>query len=36
MAGKDETYDSLATKVFRITMVGAALAISAAVVWTLI
>ena len=36
MAGKDETYDQLATKIFKITMIGAALAISAAFVWTML
>ncbi len=36
MAGKDESYDSLATKVFMITMFGAALAIGAAFIWTML
>jgi hypothetical protein len=36
MAGKDESYDSLATKVFMITMIGAAIAISAAFIWTML
>ncbi len=36
MAGKDESYDSLANKVFMITMIGAAIAITAAFLWTML
>lgn len=35
-SGKDETYDQLANKVFKITMIGAALAIASAFVWTML
>ena len=35
MAGKDEPYDTFATKIFKLTMIGAAIAIASAFIWTM-